>query len=91
MLKTPTHYTSKSPKTVILFVVLFSVVYLTMILQILPKVHTFNQGVNFLFAFLTICFFILSVVKDPGFIHNDGLSFSELIQTFDPMNLCPDC
>ena len=29
--------------------------------------------------------------KDPGYIKNEGIEFMNLLETFEPHQLCPDC
>lgn len=46
---------------------------------------------NIILMILTMIFFFLSYLRDPGYLLNEKVQFIKLIEEFETTELCPDC
>ncbi|CDW75651.1 dhhc zinc finger domain containing protein [Stylonychia lemnae] len=84
MIKTPLKLMRKSASTPTFFLGLILINYILLFLFVLPLTTA---------AFvMAILFFMLSQGVDPGYLRKpQNITFLSMLQTFDPVLLCPDC
>ncbi len=47
--------------------------------------------VEIILTILTLIYFFASYLKDPGYLINTKVDFLQMLEEFDPTQLCPDC
>lgn len=97
MIKAPLKKIEKNSRTVILylFLVTLSYVMVNYFFMYSPeeyRVPIFMQYSVHVSFILSNILFLLSWLRDPGYLHHDeSIDFFQIIERFDPNHLCPEC
>jgi hypothetical protein len=93
MLKAPIRPSRKNPITLIAFFVFFIYSYFLMVAFVFISKPAFSMtllgikqeliSANYILTFLTLLFFFLSYLRDPGYLKNDKIEFIKLLEEFE--------
>jgi len=85
---------SSSYKLPTLLIIMILSIYTVLIFYLFPLYTqgSILPGINIALVFFTLMFMIISMFKNPGTVEKaKQISFSNILDEFDPILLCPDC
>eukprot|EP00347_Sterkiella_histriomuscorum_P018539 403345126 len=93
MIKPPLRKTSKSPRTMIIYLVLILISFLCVNCFIYPRFDNENLKLSiYICLIMTLLTMSVSWLLNPGYLKSDkDLDFMELLEQFEPNCLCPEC
>ena len=91
MLSTPTRKTIKSPRTLIVFIVMYVIVMFCEVLAVFPHMPLWVVYLMLATVLYNVLMLTITVCMNPGYLENSNVDFLYMLEVADPTHLCPDC
>ncbi|CDW88669.1 dhhc zinc finger domain containing protein [Stylonychia lemnae] len=90
MFKAPVRPSSKNYITLIIYFILFFYTQFLLFTYVFLRITKLMTFANIFISILTLIFYMISFLNEPGYIFNKKISFRALLEQFDATQLCPE-